>query len=218
MGVSLRRPPLFSLMLKILEQLIGWARIISRYGAWFGGALILMAAVVVSLDVVIRELFTLPVGGTDELSGFALAISSAFAFSYALLERAHVRIDSLYTTLPTWIRAILDIIGLAVFTLFMTLLSWQAFGVFTESVKNSTVTLSAFAWPLRFPQFFWVLGLFWFVVVAVLLLLRSLLTLLKGNWIMVQQQIGSKTVQEELKEELELAEKRQKQYDRRTDK
>jgi hypothetical protein len=54
-------------------------------------------------------------------------------------------------------------------------------------------------------------------VVAVLLLLRSLLTLLKGNWIMVQKQIGSKTVQEELKEELELAEKRQKQYDRRTD-
>ena len=204
-------------MLKILDQLIGWAQTISRYGAWFGGVLILLAAVVVSLDVVVRELFTLPMGGTDELSGFALAISSAFAFTYALLERAHVRIDSLYTTLPRWIRAFLDIIGLSVFTLFMTLLSWQALGVFTESVRNSSVTLSAFAWPLRFPQFFWVLGLFWFVVVAVLLLLRSLLTLFKGDWIMVQQQIGSKTVQEELKEELELAEKRHKQYDTRTD-
>jgi len=204
-------------MLKKLDQLIEWVRTISRYGAWFGGVLILLAAVVVSLDVVIRELFTLPVGGTDELSGFALAISSAFAFSYALLERAHVRIDSLYTTLPTWIRAFLDIIGLAVFTLFMSLLSWQALGVFTESARNSTVTLSAFAWPLRFPQFVWVLGLFWFVLVAVLLLLRSLITLFKGDWVMVQRQIGSKSVQEELKEELELAEKRHKQYDTRTD-
>ena len=204
-------------MLKKLDQLIEWVRTISRYGAWFGGVLILLAAVVVSLDVVIRELFTLPVGGTDELSGFALAISSAFAFSYALLERAHVRIDSLYTTLPTWIRAFLDIIGLAVFTLFMSLLSWQALGVFTESARNSTVTLSAFAWPLRFPQFVWVLGLFWFVLVAVLLLLRSLITLFKGDWVMVQRQIGSKTVQEELKEELELTEKRHKQYDTRTD-
>ncbi len=204
-------------MLKKLDQLIGWVQTGSRYGAWFGGVLILLAAVVVSLDVVIRELFTLPVGGTDELSGFALAISSAFAFSYALLERAHVRIDSLYTTLPTWIRAFLDIIGLAVFTLFMSLLSWQALGVFTESARNSTVTLSAFAWPLRFPQFIWVLGLFWFVLVAVLLLLRSLITLFKGDWVMVQRQIGSKSVQEELKEELELTEKRHKQYDRRTD-
>jgi TRAP-type C4-dicarboxylate transport system permease small subunit len=204
-------------MLRKLDQLIEWARTISRYGAWFGGVLILLAAVVVSFDVVIRELFVLPVGGTDELSGFALAIASAFAFSYALLERAHVRIDSLYTTLPRWIRAFLDVIGLTVFTLFMILLSWQAFGVFTESVRNKTVTLSAFAWPLRFPQFVWVVGLFWFVVVAVLLLVRSLLTLLKGDWTMVQRQIGSKTVQEELAEELEQAEKRHEQYERRAD-
>jgi TRAP-type C4-dicarboxylate transport system permease small subunit len=200
-------------MIEILDKLIGWARTISRYGAWFGGGLILMAAVVVSLDVIIRELFTLPVGGTDELSGFALAISSAFAFSYALLERAHVRIDSLYTTLPMRIRAVLDIIGLAVFTLFMTLLSWQALGVFTQSVNNSTVTLSAFAWPLRFPQFFWVAGLFWFVVVAVLLLLRAILTIFNGDYVKVQRQIGSKTVQEELEEEIELAEKRHEQYE-----
>jgi TRAP-type mannitol/chloroaromatic compound transport system permease small subunit len=199
-------------MLKILDQLIGWARRISRWGAWFGGGLILLAAVVVAFDVIIRELFTLPVGGTDELSGFALAIASAFAFSYALLERAHVRIDSVYTNLPMQIRAFLDVVGLVVFTLFMTLLTWQAYGVFAESVRNSTVTLSAFAWPLRFPQFVWIVGLSWFVVVAALLLLRSLLTLMKGDWGTVQRQIGSKTVQEELEEELELAEKRQKQY------
>ena len=48
-------------MLEILDQLIGWARRISRWGAWFGGVLIVMAAVVVSLDVVVRELFVLPV-------------------------------------------------------------------------------------------------------------------------------------------------------------
>jgi TRAP-type C4-dicarboxylate transport system permease small subunit len=202
-------------MLKKLDQLIGWVQTGSRYGAWFGGVLILLAAVAVSLDVVVRELFTLPMSGTDELSGFALAISSAFAFSYALLERTHVRIDSLYSIFPAWIRAFLDIIGLTVFTLFMTLLAWQALGVFVESAKNSSVTLSAFAWPLRFPQFLWVLGLFWFVVVAVLLLLRSMLTLLKGDWIMVQRQIGSKSVQEELKEEMEQSEKRREQYEKR---
>ena len=177
----------------------------------------MVAAFVVSFDVVVRELFTLPVGGTDELSGFALAIASAFAFSYALLERAHVRIDSLYTTLPRRVCAVLDVIGLSVFALFMTLLAWQASGVFLESARNNAVTLSAFAWPLPYPQFLWVAGLFWFVVVAVLLLLRSLLTLLKGDWFLVQQQIGSKSVQEELKEELVQAEKRQKQYEKRAD-
>ncbi|MDP6883134.1 MAG: TRAP transporter small permease subunit, partial [Rhodospirillales bacterium] len=100
-----------------MDRLIERVRTLTRYGAWFGGTLILMAAFVVAFDVVVRELFVLPVGGTDELSGFALAISSAFAFSYALLERAHVRIDSIYTALPRRVCAFLDVIGLAVFTL-----------------------------------------------------------------------------------------------------
>jgi TRAP-type C4-dicarboxylate transport system permease small subunit len=200
-----------------MDRLIERVRTLTRYGAWFGGILIVMAAFVVAFDVVVRELFVLPVGGTDELSGFALAISSAFAFSYALLERAHVRIDSIYTALPRRVCAFLDLIGLAVFTLFMTLLAWQALGVFLESVRNSTVTLSAFAWPLRFPQFFWIVGLFWFVVVAALLLLRSLLTLFKGDWAAVQRQIGSKTVQEELGEELGQAERRHEQYEKRAE-
>jgi TRAP-type C4-dicarboxylate transport system permease small subunit len=198
-----------------MDRLIERVRTLARYGAWFGGVLIIMAAFVVSFDVVVRELFVLPVGGTDELSGFALAVSSAFAFSYALLERAHVRIDSLYTALPIRVCAFLDVIGLAVFTLFMTLLAWQASGVLIESVRNSSVTLSAFAWPLRYPQFLWVVGLFWFVVVAALLLLRSLFALLKGDWAMVRRQIGSKSVQEELGEELEQAERLHEQHEER---
>lgn len=200
-----------------MDRLIERVRTLSRYGAWFGGVLILLAAFVVAFDVVVREVFVLPVGGTDELSGFALAISSAFAFSYALVERAHVRIDSLYTALPIRICAFLDVIGLAAFALFMALLAWQALGVFIESVRNSTVTLSAFAWPLRYPQFLWVVGLFWFVVVAASLLLRSLLTLFKGDWVMVRRQIGSKSVQDELDEELEQAERRHEQHEKRAE-
>ena len=198
-----------------MDRVIERVRTLSRYGAWFGGILIIFTAFVVSFDVVVRELFVLPVGGTDELSGFALAISSAFAFSYSLLERGHVRIDSLYTALPIRIGAFLDVIGLAVFTLFMSLLALQSWGVFIQSVDNSSVTLSAFAWPLRYPQFIWVVGLYWFVVVAVLLLLRSLLALFKGDWAMVRRQIGSKSVQEELDEELEQAEMRHERNEKR---
>ena len=102
-----------------MDRLIERLRTFSRYGAWFGGALIVVAAVIVAIEVLIRKFFNLTIGGADELSGFALAISSAFAFSYALLERAHVRIDSVYVLMPSPIRAILDISGLIVFILFM---------------------------------------------------------------------------------------------------
>ncbi len=185
-----------------MDRLIEGARTLTRYGVWFGGVLILLAAVVVSIDVTARGVFNVSLGGADELSGFALAIGSAWAFGFALLERAHIRIDSLYTVLPHRIRAGLDILGLTVFGLFMALMAWQGTGVFTESVRNSTVTLSSIAWPLRYPQFLWVIGLWWFVLVALLLWIRAVLTVVRGNFIGVQLQIGSRTVQEEIKGEL----------------
>lgn len=183
-----------------MDRLIERVHTLARYGVWFGGALILLAAFVVSFDVTIRKLFNISLGGADEFSGFALAIGSAWAFGFALLERAHVRIDSIYTTLPRPVCAALDILGLSVFGIFMTLMAWQGTGVFMESVRNSTVTLSTIAWPLRYPQFMWIAGLWWFVVIVGLLWIRAVLTIVRGDFLLVQKQIGSKTVQEEVNE------------------
>jgi TRAP-type C4-dicarboxylate transport system permease small subunit len=191
-----------------MDRFIERVRTFSRYGTWFGGALIMMAAVIVGIDVVIRKAFNVTIGGADELSGFALAISSAWAFGFALLERAHVRIDSLYVWLPSRARIVLDIVGLTAFTLFMGLFAWQAFGVFRNSVEMDTRTMTVLETPLRFPQFFWVLGLVVFVLIAVLLLLRSLLALAQGDLATVHRQIGSRTTLEETDEELRRAEER----------
>ncbi len=79
-----------------MDRLMEMTHRASRYGAWFGGALIILAAFIVGVEVLIRKVFTLSIGGADELSGFALAIGSAWAFGFALLERAHIRIDSAF--------------------------------------------------------------------------------------------------------------------------
>ncbi len=198
-------------MLDTLDRLIERVHALARYGVWFGGGLILLAAFVVSFDVAIRKLFNVSLGGADEFSGFALAIGSAWAFGFALLERGHVRIDSVYTTLPRPVCAALDILGLSVFGIFMSLMAWQGTGVFMESVRNSTVTLSVIAWPLRYPQFLWVAGLWWFVVIVVLLWIRAVLTMVRGDFLRVQKQIGSKTVQEEVNEEMVQLERKRAQ-------
>ena len=198
-------------MLDTLDRLIERVHTLARYGVWFGGGLILLAAFVVSFDVTIRKLFNVSLGGADEFSGFALAIGSAWAFGFALLERGHIRIDSVYTTLPRPVCAMLDILGLSVFGIFMSLIAWQGTGVFMESVRNSTVTLSAIAWPLRYPQFLWVAGLWWFVVIVILLWIRAVLTIVRGNFLLVQKQIGSKTVQEEVNEEMVQLERKRAQ-------
>jgi TRAP-type C4-dicarboxylate transport system permease small subunit len=198
-------------MLDTLDRLIERVHTLARYGVWFGGGLILLAAFVVSFDVTIRKLLNISLGGADEFSGFALAIGSAWAFGFALLERGHVRIDSVYTILPRPVCAMLDILGLSVFGIFMFVMAWQGTGVFMESVRNSTVTLSVIAWPLRYPQFLWVAGLWWFVVIVVLLWIRAVLTMVRGDFLRVQKQIGSKTVQEEVNEEMAQLERKRAQ-------
>ena len=44
---------------------------------------------------------SMTLGGADELSGYALAISSAWGFSSALLSRSHIRIDTVYVRIQS---------------------------------------------------------------------------------------------------------------------
>jgi TRAP-type mannitol/chloroaromatic compound transport system permease small subunit len=184
-------------------RLLRLSRGIARLGAWFGGALIIAAAFLVGVEVVIRKAFDLSLGGADELSGFALAISTSWALAFALLERAHIRIDSLYVHLPVRLCALLDLLGLALFTAFVALIAWYGFGVFQTSYQLGARSLSPLGTPLVVPQLIWVMGLVLFLAIALLLMLRALLALLGGDLATVQALIGSRTVSEEVQAELE---------------
>ena len=57
----------------------------------------------------------------------------------------------------------------------------------------------------------WIAGLWWFVVIVVLLWIRAVLTIVRGDFLLVQKQIGSKTVQEEVNEEMVRLERKRAQ-------
>lgn len=188
-----------------MDHLLRYARALSRVGAWFGGALLIAAAFIIGVDVVIRKLFDLTIGGADELSGYALAIGSAWSFAFALTERAHVRIDSLYAVLPTRICALLDILGLSVLVLFFALVTYFGYGVLLNTIEFDAHSMSPIATPLIYPQCLWVAGLSLFMAVAVLLLTRALLALVTGDITTIRRLIGSRTVSQEIEQELQGA-------------
>ena len=157
-----------------MDPLLDLARRIARLGAWFGGVLLIAAALLVGVEVVIRKAFNISVGGADELAGYALAISTSWALAFALLERAHIRIDSLYVHLPVRLCALLDIAGLLLLTAFFGLITWYGYGVFWTSWTLGSRSLSPLGTPLMVPQLIWVLGLAMFLAIAVLLLVRAL--------------------------------------------
>src|SRR3954451_10155442 len=116
-----------------MDQVMNGVRRFTHWGLWFGGALILLAAVLIGIDVLMRKFLARSIGGADELAGYALAIGSAWGLAAALVDRAHIRIDSLYILFPTWLRIALDLAGLVLFIAFFTLVAWHGSGVVMQS-------------------------------------------------------------------------------------
>jgi len=188
-----------------MEFLLRIAYHVARTGALLGGILILAAALLIGFDVTIRHFLVKTVGGADELAGYALAIATAWTYGFTLICRAHVRIDSLYVYLPSKIRALLDIFGLSLFVFFMGLLTWHALGTLRQSIESNSHSISPLGTPLAIPQTLWVMGLFLFMAVALLLLVRAVIALALNDTPTVMRLIGSRSVEEEVEVELEAA-------------
>ena len=176
---------------------------VSHAGALVGGALLLLAAVVIGLDILLRTFLARTIGGADELSGYALAIATAWGLSFALLHRAHIRIDSFYELLPAWMRAALDVISLLAFILFVGLITWHAWGVLSQSIASNARSISALSAPLVVPQALWFFGFVFLMLVLLLLLVESLIAWAKGDHRALARLIGSKAVVEEIQEEIQ---------------
>lgn len=184
------------------DRLLRLAYGLARIGAWFGGALIVAAALLVGVEVVIRKVFTLTIGGADELSGYALAISTAFALGFGLVERAHVRIDSLYIHLPVRVAAFLDLVGIVLFMAFFAVIAWHGLGVLETSWRVDAHSLSPLGTPLVVPQALWMIGLALFLLIALVLFARASLAFATGDLATVRRLVGSRTLSEEVKSEL----------------
>ena len=190
-----------------MERLQTIAQGISRVGAIVGGALLLLAAITIFVDITLRYTVSRTLGGADELAGYALAIASAWGFSAAVLSRSHIRIDTLYVRVRRSVRAVLDVLSLAALAFFFALVTWHAWGVVRQSWVSQTRSQSELETLLVIPQAMWFAGLAFFVAVALLLLARSLFAGLTGDLDKLFALIGSKSAVAEAEEEIAAVEK-----------
>lgn len=181
---------------------------IARGGLWFGGILILLSAVLIGIDVLLRRVFATSIGGADELAGYALAIGTAWALAATLLERGHIRIDSLYVFLPAPVRLLFDFVGIGLFIAFFALIGWHGIGVVEQSWSAGSRSQSALETPVVIPQIIWIAGLGMFVLVGIALLLVALARALTGDLAGVATMIGTRSSEEEVAEEMRAAQAR----------
>jgi len=185
-----------------MDQTMTGVRRFAQWGLWFGGALVLLAAVLIGIDVLMRKFLDRSIGGADELAGYSLAIGTAWGLGAALLDRAHIRIDSLYVFFPQKMRLALDALALVLLVGFFTLVAWHGLGVVSQSWTSGSRSQSALETPTVIPQALWITGLAAFVVVGVLLLIQALKTAASGDLRGTAKLISTRSAEEEVEDEI----------------
>lgn len=174
---NLKKGPFMSLK-RIMEN----CDVMSRYFSIVGGWTVLGLSVFVSIDVVIRKLFALTLQGTDEIGGYVMACVCAFGFSYALAERAHIRLTIIAPRLPKAGQIIVNLLAYIIFLAFAYMLFWQGFVIVKDSIQLKAVSITPLATPLVIPQSIWLLGLAWLSVYLTLYLIQFIGLLTKKKF------------------------------------
>jgi TRAP-type C4-dicarboxylate transport system permease small subunit len=197
-----------------MDQVTNGVRRFTHWGLWFGGALILLAAVLIGIDVLMRKFLARSIGGADELAGYALAIGTAWGLGAALIDRAHIRIDSLYVLFPRKLRLLLDLVALVLFVSFFALMTWHGLGVMSQSWTSGSRSQSAIETPTVIPQALWIVGLLGFVIVGILLLLHAVSMILRGDLAGAGRAIGTRSAEEGIEDEIRDLKERAKREGR----
>lgn len=155
---------------------------INRVVALVCGIVLLAAMALILTEIVMRQTAGRGIGGADEISGYVMAGIAAWGFSYALVERAHVRIDVLTGRLPPAGRSAFDLLalaGLATVAGFVTAYGWRVLGTSLARGSRANTPLET---PLWIPQSIWLSGWAWLTLVAALLAIATAALMATGRW------------------------------------
>lgn len=175
---------------------------ISLWMARIGGGLLIVASVIISVEIIGRKLFVIPFSIGTELSSYALAISASWSFAYALLHRAHVRIDVLRNLAGPRIRAILDMLALIALGALALLLVRYVWDTVEASWAFGARENTSLGTPLIIPQSMWFLGLLWFALVCIEQIMMAAIAFARGDLVGLAKIAAPNDVDEEIEEAL----------------
>ena len=190
----------------LLDRLAALRALLDRLGAAMNavaGWLLILCAVLISVDIACRDLVGVSLGATLEISSYLLAVSLSWGLAKAMAERQHVRIDVLIQRAPLRLRPFLHLAALAAMLVWCGFLGYGAVALVDESYDFHATDRSAFAIPMILPQGLWAFGIVAFLVFVAVLLLEIAVAAALGRADYVEDLMGPRTLDEEAKEALE---------------
>jgi TRAP-type mannitol/chloroaromatic compound transport system permease small subunit len=176
---------------------------ISDYFARIGGGMLLLCALSIVVEVLLRKFANYSIEGIDEYAGYALSIGVAVSLPYAVLKRANIRVDAVYNLLSEKSSAILDWLSALSMALFAGFLVYSSYDVFSSSLRFDATSNTPLSTPLWIPQAIWFFGFALFLITSLVISLLATFYLCKGKMVEIKELVGGKSIQDELEEEIQ---------------
>jgi TRAP-type C4-dicarboxylate transport system permease small subunit len=185
----------------MLDQLNEKSRKLSQILAWIGGGLLILSVLLITVEVFARKIFNVSLGGADELAGYAFGIATSLSLSFALYERAHIRVDALYNMVPKPFRIFADFLALALLVGFIAIAAFICFELVESTVFANSHSITPLRVPLSYPQIPWLIGFVFCAFSGTLILLTAGKALITGNIPYMQSLIAMKSTDEQIDDE-----------------
>jgi TRAP-type C4-dicarboxylate transport system permease small subunit len=176
---------------------------VTRFLGWVFGLTMVALSIMVTIETIVRKLFSVSLGGVDELSGYAVAIAGPLAFAIALTQRSHIRINILYLRLSQPTRRLLDFLSVFSLAALSVFLSFFALRTVLDTYQLKSLAQTPWATPLIYPQSLWVIAMAVFSLVSLYLLGKAALLAYRKDWNSMQRCLAPGSLEEELKAELQ---------------
>ncbi|MDC0610821.1 TRAP transporter small permease [Vibrio sp.] len=174
-----------NLIITMLKRINDWVAIIA-------GIALLAGVGLICAEILMRAMgvhFT----GSDEISGYLMASISSWGISYALLNRAHVRIDILRDKTSKSFRCVFDLIAIASVSFVAIYVATKVVSVIDKSLRSGALANTALETPLIIPQSIWFAGWIWFAISSTLLFLVGLSLFFTRRFDQVDRVIGTES-------------------------
>lgn len=177
-------------------------------GVIFGVTMIALS-LAITAETLLRKFFSHSMGGIDELAGYAIAICAPLVFAVALIEQSHIRINLLHMRLSKKMRAVLNAFAMISMGLLAVYLFYFTIKTVQDTQTYKSIAQTPWATPLIYPQTVWLVAMGVFALIALIVLVKALILLARGDWSQLNRLYSPTSAQEELEAELDDLKKRE---------
>lgn len=166
------------------------------------GVLLVLTVLFILADVGMRGFGRGSLGGSDEVSGYVMTGLASWGLAFALVERAHVRIDIIRQMLARPGRIAMDLIAIIATNAVVVMIAFHAWPVLEKTLARGSRANTPLETPLWIPQGIWFGGWVWFSITVTLLTLIGITYLIAGRGEAFDHTLG---MQNEVEDELDTA-------------